>query len=614
MVVVVVVLAFVVVVVVVLVVVHVPTGALHRPVVVALDAAAELQAEPPEAQLLVGEGRERGEIRLRRQRLEARGLEVANLRPRAEPPGQALRLALLHVGAHNVGPVVEPRADVLHAVLDLQLVVVPVDDVQADAHLVDDGVVQVAHAYIEPPDAAPRVEVDLDFLLIAVVVLNAVVVLVFLVVAVELVGERDPVTAVLRRHAAAGEEPVAEVADAGAGVGQLGRGVRDRALGRVVVAGAPRAAAGPEQQVVLRMLQAGVGARLFVRATRVGAQLRPCALEQRVAVALVRRDDVDEAADGVRAVQQRRRPAHDLDAFGGVRIDRDAVVAGLARQVARADPVLQDQDAVAVEAADDRPSRTRAEAPAGNAGLPLQRVTQAPVNIGDEVERVERLDGIERFERRLRAARRRGDGHVLVHGRQAQLEVHGRRTAGRQRDHLPARGQVLALGEHLVAARRHIHDLERPVLGGQTELSRAHDEHDRAVDRPSVVRQCYRPAHRAVVLRLHRRRQRGERRKHDRDDGRKRTASEMSIHWPSSPACATAGAPSFRGAIDTALAAHRAQTELQPRRARRANGDRQTNETLEKAAGKLRGRCAGGELRGVVRGDPQRRDHRDAGL
>ena len=135
------------------------------------------------------------------------------------------------------------------------------------------------------------------------------------------------------------------------------------------------------------------------------------------------RDDVDESADGVGAVQQRRRPPHDLDPFGDARVDRDAVIAGLARQVARANPILQNQHAVTVESANDRPARTRTEAAAGDAGLPLQNVPETAVQLPDQVERVQRRHRIECLERRLGAARRCGDGYVLVHGRQAELEV-----------------------------------------------------------------------------------------------------------------------------------------------------------------------------------------------
>ena len=84
-------------------------------------------------------------------------------------------------------------------------------------------------------------------------------------------------------------------------------------------------------------------------------------------------DDVDQPADGVRAVEQRRRPAHDLDARGARRIHRHAVIAGLAGQIADPLAVLEDQHAIAVQAANHRPRGSRAERPLRNAGLRLQR-------------------------------------------------------------------------------------------------------------------------------------------------------------------------------------------------------------------------------------------------
>ena len=212
------------------------------------------------------------------------------------------------------------------------------------------------------------------------------------------------------------------------------------------------------------------------------------------------RDDVDESADGVGAVQQRRRPPHDLDPFGDARVDRDAVIAGLARQVARANPILQNQHAVTVESANDRPARTRTEAAAGDAGLPLQNVPETAVQLPDQVERVQRRHRIECLERRLGAARRCGDGYVLVHGRQAELEVDRGGPARRQGDHLPARGQMLPLGEHLVAARRNIADLEAAVLRSQADKPRTHDQDHRSVNRAAVLRQRHRAAHGAGIL------------------------------------------------------------------------------------------------------------------
>ena len=109
-------------------------------------------------------------------------------------------------------------------------------------------------------------------------------------------------------------------------------------------------------------------------------------------------DDVDEAADRVGAVQERRRPAHDFDPLRAGRVDGDAVIARLAGQIAHALAVLKDQDAIAAETANHRPRRRRTEAPRGNAGLALQRVAKRHLELlrqllaGEHRRRLERLE------------------------------------------------------------------------------------------------------------------------------------------------------------------------------------------------------------------------------
>ena len=241
--------------------------AVAGPVRVALDAAPELQADGPEVHFLVGERSHGGQVGAGRQRLEAGGLEVAHLRPGAEASGEPLGLLLVELRPHDVGAVVEARADVLEPVLHLELVVAPVDDVHRHPQPFDEAVAQVPHAEVEAAHLAPRGEVDLEALLLAlvrVVVLVPVagvvrvVRVVDVVRAVELVGERHAVAALLEGEAAAGEEGAVVVARAGARVRELGRGVGDGALRGVVVAGAPRAAAGPQAESALGVLQVDV--------------------------------------------------------------------------------------------------------------------------------------------------------------------------------------------------------------------------------------------------------------------------------------------------------------------------------------------------------------------
>ncbi len=422
-------------VVVVLLVMRMSADPFHGPVVVPLDTGAELQPHPSEVHLLVGEGGERRLVGLRRERLGADGFEVAELCPRAELAGEPVGLTLIHFGPHESGPVGERRADTLDSFLDLQLVVLPVDHAHAELKAIDEVVVEVARSDVEPACAPPRIEIDRHlavflfvvvvvlFLFVVVIVLVFVVVVVFFLVgvivfhsvmAVEFARERDAVAAVLHGDAGAREEVPAEVADARPSIRQFGGGVLDRSLGRLVVVGPPGAGARPEQDVALRVLHAAVGADLAVGAAAIGVELGARAGEQRVAVALVGRHDIDQTAYRVRAVEQRRRAPDDLDPLGDVRVDGHPVVAGLAREVTGPDAVLQNQDAVAVEAADDWTAGSRTEAPAGDARLVAQGVAQASLRRADDVERIQRRYRVECLERRFGAGDRGGHRHIFM--------------------------------------------------------------------------------------------------------------------------------------------------------------------------------------------------------
>ncbi|MCY1223588.1 hypothetical protein D9M72_357210 [compost metagenome] len=87
-------------------------------------------------------------------------------------------------------------------------------------------------------------------------------------------------------------------------------------------------------------------------------------------------DHIDHAADGVAAVHQRRRAAHDLDALGHERVHRHGVVIGQRRGVDRGAAVLQHLDAVAVQAADHRPAGIGPEVAGRNPGQLVERVAQ----------------------------------------------------------------------------------------------------------------------------------------------------------------------------------------------------------------------------------------------
>ena len=184
-------------------------------------------------------------------------------------------------------------------------------------------------------------------------------------------------------------------------------------------------------------------------------------------------DPVDDPADGVRPVEQRGRPAYDLDAVKTIRVDRRAVVTRLRAEIAGPDAVLHDQDPVTVEASDDRTTRAWSEATFCDSWFVLKSVSQRRRRVFNEIERVERFDRVERFESRFLPAGGSGDGELFMDGRQVECEVDGRLLAWPHDDRLARSGEVLALRDDFVGASAHIRNLECAVVLGQCYGRRA---------------------------------------------------------------------------------------------------------------------------------------------
>ena len=246
-----------------------------------------------------------------------------------------------------------------------------------------------------------------------------------------LIGQAE--STVLLGETKAREKAVPEIAEPGAGVRKLGGRVEDAPLRSGVVPRLPVGAATPIEEVTAGMLHVGVGADLPAGAGGIGAQPPSRTVEQRVAVALgrceqipigrMRCDHVDEA-DDVGPVEQRGRSACDLDPLGAARVDRDSMMIRGAGKVACRDPVLNNVHPVAAEPADDRPARPGSEAAVRNARLVVERFSDAAGCIPGNLEGVERADGIECPERRLGPhSHLGGDVHFLAHQQQAQCEI-----------------------------------------------------------------------------------------------------------------------------------------------------------------------------------------------
>ncbi|MNZ66823.1 hypothetical protein D3C78_850560 [compost metagenome] len=86
---------------------------------------------------------------------------------------------------------------------------------------------------------------------------------------------------------------------------------------------------------------------------------------------------VDHTADGIAAIEQSGRAAHDFHALDGIRVFRHGVVVGQRRSIQRTHAIAQDADTVAIHAADDRPAGAGAEPGRGHARQAVEGLAQA---------------------------------------------------------------------------------------------------------------------------------------------------------------------------------------------------------------------------------------------
>ena len=132
-----------------------------------------------------------------------------------------------------------------------------------------------------------------------------------------------------------------------------------------------------------RDIQAGAAATLFRRRAEIGH-----AIEVEAAIRDFARDppvlDVDDAADGARAIEQRRRAAQDFDAVGEQRIDSNGVIDRGVRNVEAADAIGQDTNALGIETAQNRPRGVGAKEGRTHARLPRQGFTDRRAHLAQQ--------------------------------------------------------------------------------------------------------------------------------------------------------------------------------------------------------------------------------------
>jgi hypothetical protein len=133
--------------------------------------------------------------------------------------------------------------------------------------------------------------------------------------------------------------------------------------------------------------------------------------------------EVHDAPQRARAIEEARGPAHDLEALHGQGVERHGVVGRALADVAHAFPVLEHQDAVAIEPPDHRAGGGRAQRAHGHAGLAIEHGADGGIEAAPELLAVEGLG------RRVRDAApqgaRRGDDLVEGEGSGREGELEG---------------------------------------------------------------------------------------------------------------------------------------------------------------------------------------------
>src|SRR6185295_12936524 len=133
--------------------------------------------------------------------------------------------------------------------------------------------------------------------------------------------------------------------------------VRDGSQRCLVVAGALPTAVAPEQPSVSTVLHTTTSSALPVVRPADSRHIASCSFMGR----LVSGDGVYHTADGTAAIQKCCGTFHNLQFIETQYVDRLGVISRLIAKRSNALPVLQDEDAIAIESADDGPAVSGAE-------------------------------------------------------------------------------------------------------------------------------------------------------------------------------------------------------------------------------------------------------------
>ncbi len=150
----VVIVVIVMIVMIVMIVLFVVAGSFTDVVVIALQAAPELDSDSSEVEFLISEGGNGGLACWRGESFRSSRGEITSQRPGTELARQPSGASLCELSSSYVATIQEGSMDTVDSALVFELVVPPVGCIEADLKPLDQPVVQVCHAHVKSANAS----------------------------------------------------------------------------------------------------------------------------------------------------------------------------------------------------------------------------------------------------------------------------------------------------------------------------------------------------------------------------------------------------------------------------------------------------------------------------
>ena len=311
--------------------------------------------------------------------------------------------------------------------------------------------------------------------------------------------ERNAVQPVLVVVPKARELLLREPAEAARGGDDPGAGILNHPDGGVVVSRAPRPTSELGQPAARAVFDFAARATLSVGEASHAGEVPPKPGVRVFVNLMVGSNRVHHTAERVRPVKKCCRSLDHFQPFETCRVDRFAVVARLAGKGSGSNSILEDQDPVAVEAADDRTAGARPEAPLGDAGLVFEHLADAPFGTFRELEDGKTGYGLEGFKGGFFPC---GSGHgdFFSDRGQGKCKIQPADLPANDFHCLPLGGQLVPVSAHGVGSRRNLCELIAALFVGVGVAAQFQNRNRGIREGIAVCFECYVPTQISVGL------------------------------------------------------------------------------------------------------------------